>query len=364
MEDSMVYNIALTKIPGIGSKRARSLLSYCGSAQAVFEGPAPYIRNVPGFGARLSNELKNRAAFLKGAEKELKALQRKGITPIFISDKNYPRRLRHIPDSPIVLYSKGPADLNPSRSIAIIGTRKATDYGRLITDQIIDELAAYNVTIISGLAYGIDVTAHRRAVDIGLPTIGVMGTGFGQIYPSYHKSIANKMLESGGLLTELPYEKGPDKEHFPMRNRIIAGLSDAVLVVESAAKGGSIITANLALGYDRDVFAIPGRITDPLAAGCNQLIRHHKAFMVRGAEDIVRNMNWDVQKKAKQAKLFESLSTEEKSVVSIMKGREASYADELSVEAQMTCGEMASQLLVLELKGVVKSVPGNKFMLT
>ncbi len=363
MEDQMIYNIALTKLPGVGAKRARTLLSYCGSAQAVFDTPS-IVADVPGFGQTYAKGMKDNDSLLELAQKELTDLERKGIQAVFLSDPDYPRRLRHIPDSPIVLYKKGNANLNPERTIAIVGTRNATDYGRLITEQIIDGLAAYDVTIISGLAYGIDVTAHRRSVEKGLPTIGVMGTGFGQIYPSYHRSVAHQMLEKGGLLTEFSYEKGPEREHFPMRNRIIAGMSDAVLVVESAAKGGSMITAELALGYDRDVFAVPGRVTDPFAAGCNQLIRHHKAFMVRNSEDIVRNMNWDIQKKARQATLFASLEGKEKDVVELMKGREASYTDELAIAAKMTSGEMASYLLILELKGMVKSVPGNKYLLT
>ena len=363
MEDPMIYNIALTKLPGVGAKKARTLISYCGSAQAVFETPN-MVAEVPGFSKDYARGIKDSGVYLDIAEKELKSLERKGIKAVFLSDSDYPRRLRNIPDSPIVLYKKGEADLNPARTIAIVGTRNATDYGRLVTEQIIDGLTAYNVTIISGLAYGIDVTAHRRAVEIGLPTIGVMGTGFGQIYPSSHKGVAKQMLDKGGLLTEFSYDKGPEREHFPMRNRIISGMSDAVLVVESAAKGGSMITAELALGYDRDVFAVPGRVTDPFAAGCNQLIRHHKAFMVRDAEDIVRNMNWDIQKKARQASLFASLEGKEKDIVLLMKGREASYTDELAVEAKMTSGEMASYLLILELKGIVKPVPGNKYLLT
>lgn len=358
----MLYNIALTKLPGVGSKKARTLLSYCGSAQAIFENPDMVMEKMPGF-STTHKSLKDKTSLLDSAEIELEQLHKKGITPIFLSDAAYPRRLRHIPDSPIVLYYKGQADLNPQRTLAIVGTRAATDQGKIITEQIVQELAAYDVNIISGLAFGIDVTAHRKAVDLGIPTIGVMGTGHGMIYPSTHQSVANKMLQKGGLLTELSFRKGPEREHFPMRNRIIAGMSDAVLVVESAKKGGSIITAELALSYDRDVFAIPGRVNDPMSEGCNQLIRHHKAFMVRNADDIVRNMNWDLQKKAQQASLFITLSDEEKAVVNLMKGRDASFVDELSSEAGMTTGQMASYLLVLELKGVIKSVPGNKYLL-
>ncbi len=361
MEDRMLYNIALTKIPGIGSRRTRSLVNYCDNVQQYFQQP-DMVNEVPGLAA-YGKAFRDTSQYLESAEQELYCLQKHQIRPLFLTDDAYPRRLRHIPDSPPLLYYKGTADLNAPRMLAIVGTRNATEYGKRILEHIISALAEYDVTIVSGLAFGIDIAAHRQALRVGLPTIGVMGSGHRYIYPAEHRQTARMMEIQGGLLTELPYDTGPEREHFPMRNRILAGMSDAVLVVESAEKGGAMITANLAHKYGRNVLAIPGRVSDTYSAGCNKLIKTHKAQAVSDAGDILKIMNWGRAHKARQRRLFESLSAAEKQVVKLLQNTESKFVDELAATLRVPPGKMASYLLSLELKGVVKCLPGNRYTL-
>ncbi len=302
---------------------------------------------------------------LRSAEKEIKFIEQNSIKAFYFLNDDYPSRLKHFPDCPPILYYKGNANLNADRTIAVIGTRTPTPRGIAKCEEIVAGLQAYNPLVISGLAYGIDIAAHRKCLSDNLRTIGVVGHGLNLIYPYPHRKTAEEMATSGGILTEYPSNTLPDGRHFPMRNRIIAGLSDAVLVIETAEKGGSIITANIANSYHKDVFAIPGRSTDSFSSGCNLLIKSHKAALVENVEDIVYNLNWscDMQPTAIQGELFMELTDEEKVVLELLKPGDVFSIDRLTYESSITNSGMAALLLNLEFKGLIKSLPGKRYML-
>ncbi len=364
MKDDVLYQVALTMIPKVGAVTARNLISYCGGLEAVFRAKKRELMRVPGIGAQLAkNILESRA--LQQAEKEVRFMEKQGIQALFYLDRAYPDRLRPYPDSPILLYYKGDENLNSLRTVAVIGTRKPSPYGVHLCEELIAGLAPYGATIISGLAYGIDVTAHRRSVEVGLPTLGVLAHGLSRIYPAVHRSIARQMLDKGGLLTEYTSEVEPIREQFPMRNRIVAGLCDALVVVETGKSGGSMITANFANEYNKDVFAFPGRVNDVHAQGGHHLIKSHRAALIEHAEDLAYIMGWDegLQPKAVQQQLFVELSTDEKLIVDLLRQHEGASIDKLTYESRMTGSFMASVLLNLEFKGIIRSLPGKRYML-
>ncbi|MES2691207.1 MAG: DNA-processing protein DprA [Bacteroidota bacterium] len=252
--ENLVWQIALTQIPGIGDVLARNLVSYCGGIKEVFHQKKHKLLHIPGIGEKLAESIVHFKNF-KPAEAEQKFIEKHGIKTMFYLDKNYPKRLTHFPDAPVLLYSLGNADLDTGKIVGIVGTRKASDYGRSFTDELIEEVKPTGALIISGLALGIDVTAHRSAVKQALPTVGVMAHGLDRIYPAQHKNIARQMLENGGLLTEFTSGTNPDRENFPKRNRIVAGLCDVLVVVETGIKGGAMITAEIANSYGKDIMA-------------------------------------------------------------------------------------------------------------
>ena len=365
-EQETIYKIALKQTPQIGPVTARSLISYCGGVEQVFKASKKQLLKTPGVGEKTVDFLKSEDGFAVGlaqAEKELKHLEKHNIQVFFYTDEGYPQRLKHYTDSPILIYYKGNADLNHARIVGIVGTRKPTPQGMSICEELVEGLLPYNVLIISGLAYGIDITAHKKSVLTNTPTIGVMGHGFKTIYPRQHAKTANQMLENGGLISEFTYETEIAREHFPMRNRIIAGMSDALIVVETAQSGGSMITAQIANEYNKDVFAVPGRLKDKFSKGCNHLIKIHKAALIESAEDIAYVMRWSAEKEGRQTNLFVELSDLEKQIMSIIEQKEEAAIDLLSYEAKLKPGKMAAVLLELEFKGVVKSLPGKKYML-
>jgi DNA processing protein len=261
--------IAFTMIPLVGPIIGRQLIAYCGSIEAVFSESKRHLKTIPGIGEEIASQIIYASTTFEAAEEEINHLEKEKLDYVFYLDEAYPHRLNHIPDAPLLLYTKGNVNLHPERSVAIIGTRKPTVYGKSVTEEIIETLSPYDVTVISGLAYGIDITAHRTCLRVDIPTIGVMGSGMGNMYPDSHIPIAHKMMEKGGILTEFCYDTGPDAVNFPMRNRIVAGLCDVLVVIESGIKGGSMITAALANDYNKDVAAIPGRKIDRSSAGCN-----------------------------------------------------------------------------------------------
>ncbi|MCG8328372.1 MAG: DNA-processing protein DprA [Chitinophagales bacterium] len=362
MEEKL-YQIALTLIPQVGPITARNLISYCGGARAVFENRKKALLKIPGIGEQMCEYILNKQV-LAVAEKELQYVQENGISVLSYLDADYPSRLKPFPDSPSLLYYKGKASLNAQRHIAIVGTRKPTPQGIRLCEDLVADLKPYGVTIISGLAYGIDVTAHKNCLVEGIPTIGVLGHGLKEIYPPQHKKVAMEMIEKGGLLTEYPSDMRPDREHFPMRNRIVAALCDALVVVETQRKGGSMITADLANTYNKDVFAYPGRIKDKTSEGCNLLIKSHKAALIESASDLSYIMRWDLldAKRKVQQQLFIELDEREKLIVALLEKEESASIDQLTSKANISGSVMAAILLELEFKGVIKPLPGNRYV--
>jgi DNA processing protein len=363
MEEKL-YQIALTLIPKVGPVTARNLISYCGSPQAVFESTKKALLKIPGIGPQLCDNILNKEVFKK-AEQELVYIQQYDIQPLFYLDKQYPKRLQHLPDSPVLLYYKGTASLNATRNVAIVGTRKPSAHGVRICEELVEGLSKYNIHLISGLAYGIDITAHRHCLSLGMPTIGVLGHGLKEIYPPQHKNTAQEMIKHGGLLSEYPSYMRPDREHFPMRNRIVAGLCDALIVVETRRKGGSMITASMANDYNKDVFAVPGRLKDKSSEGCNWLIKAHRAALIERAEDVAYIMRWEAldNEKSVQHQLFIEYTEDEKIVVDLLKQQESASIDELTSKTKLASSKMAGLLLELEFKGAIRTLPGKRFVL-
>ncbi|RYD89385.1 MAG: DNA-protecting protein DprA, partial [Sphingobacteriales bacterium] len=281
------------------------------------------------------------------------------------TDQAYPKKLKACADAPLMLYYKGSADLNQQRMVAVIGTRKNTDYGLRVTEELVEGLQQMNVIIVSGLAFGIDVIAHRKALQQGIPTLGVMAHGLDSIYPSQHKHITRDMIKNGGLLTEYMSGTQPERFNFPMRNRIVAGMADATVVIETEEKGGAMITAKLAAGYNREVAAFPGRTIDRKSSGCNYLIRTNMAQMITGAADLMDMMNWSAPREpgTVQRRLFHHLSDDEMRIAGILEGAEGVHIDEILLKAGFSAPVLSSLLLSLELNGAVKSLPGKRYRL-
>jgi len=358
--------LALRFIPGIGDYLIRQLVSYCGSAEDVFKTPRGKLLKIPGVGEITANAILQGNVF-QAAEKELIKAEKESVEIIFYTDKKYPTRLRNIPDPPPILYTKGNINFENAKVVAIVGTRKATSYGKERVEEIAEALVSHGALIASGLAYGIDIHAHKQAIKHGLPTIGVMGSGMDVIYPATHKETAEKMFELGGLVTENPFGTKPDAHNFPQRNRIIAGLCDALIVVEAAVKGGALITAEIANSYNKDVFAFPGGIGEPFSEGCNNLIKTNKAHLLTSVKDLEYIMNWDAASSSKKVRPTFSLEAFDESEQVILKilieKKAAALIDELSWKSTLPISQLASVLLGLEFKGVVKSLPGKQYTL-
>jgi DNA processing protein len=366
MQDEHVYKVALGLTSGVGSALTRQLISYCGSPTQVFKSAKGKLLKIPGIGPKTAEALLNKENILE-AEKEVELAQKLGVQLLFYTDEHYPGRLKTIEDAPTLIYYKGNANLNANKIIGIVGTRKATSYGKNVTDEIVADLSAFHsVLVVSGLAYGIDVAAHKAALKHGVPTLGIMASGVDIIYPSSHTSTATQMLENGGLLTEYRLGTKPDAPFFPARNRIIAGISDALIVVEAAVTGGALITAEIANSYNKDIFAVPGNIGSTYSEGCNHLIRNHKANIFTGVKDLEYFMNWEenaTQKKQSITANYDQLEGEEKQIILQLQQNKEMLIDELSWKSQIPVGKLASVLLSLELQGLIKVLPGKKFML-
>lgn len=361
------YLLALTKLKGIGPRRSKILVSYSGGFEAVFNQSRRELLSIPGINdVNTKVILDTREQALKEANEELKYLDKNpDIYILPYTSEHYPDRFRQYEDCPLFLYFKGNIEsLQAKRTVGIVGTRDASSNGIDITRSIVSKLQEFGVTIISGLAYGIDTAAHQMSVELKVPTIGILGHGLDQIYPNANRKLALKMIDQGGLISEFPPGSRAAREHFPMRNRLVAALSDAVIVVESARKGGSMITANLANGYHKDVFAVPGRISDERSEGCNLLIKSHKANLYQSADDIAYIMGWDIdESQPRQMVMALDLTTEEQSIIDIIKELESASPDQLIYRLEMTLSQVSTQLLNLEFKGIVKSLPGKKYTL-
>lgn len=365
MPNELLYQIALTQIPNIGPVHAKTLVEHFGNAEDIFKAKLKTLSTVENIGDVCAESIKNFDDFSE-AENEIDFIEKYKIIPLFITDKKYPQRLLRCFDSPALLYYRGNTDLNSSKIISIIGTRSNTEYGKQVTEKLITGLQEQNVLVVSGLAFGIDAAAHKSAMQNNMPTVGVLAHGLDTIYPSQHKSLAKEMLQNGGLLTEFTQKTKPDKHNFPKRNRIVAGMSDATIVVETAIKGGSMITAELAYNYNRDVFAFPGKTTDNKSAGCNYLIKSKKAVLLTDAQELIEMLGWEKKKiKSKmQRELFIELPGDEKIIVDILKEKDAVHIDEIYFKSSLSSSTVAAAILNLELKNIVLSLPGKMYSLS
>jgi len=363
MHNDLKYQIGITLIDGIGDITAKKLIAYCGSVEGVFHEKKRALLKIPDIGRTAADAVVTQSVLLE-AEKEIEFINKRGITPLFYLDSLYPERLKYCDDSPVMLYCKGKMDLNRKRTISIVGTRSATPHGRRFCEDLVAQLKQNDVSIISGLAYGIDITAHKAAVKNGIETWAVVAHGNDRVYPELHHGVLEKMYENGGLVTEFVSGTNPDRENFPKRNRIIAGLSDAVVVIESAKKGGSLITAEIANSYNRDVFAVPGRLEDQYSSGCNWLIKTNKAVLLESTKDLEYVMGWEEKgkKPGAQKKLFLKLKPEERVLVELLSEQKLGI-DMLCLKSQLSTSKVAATLTELEFSGVVTCLPGKVFQL-
>jgi DNA processing protein len=365
VNSELLNQLALTLIPNIGDVQAKILINHFGDASSIFKAKKTLLEKIEGIGEVRANSIKKFDDFHL-AEHELKFIEKYKIKTLFLTDADYPKRLLNCYDSPTLLFYKGTADLNASKIISIVGTRSNTEYGKQFTDKLVKDLSDQNVLIISGLAHGIDAFAHKAALKNGLPTVGVVGHGLDKVYPTENTALAKDMVkDGGGILSEFFSGTKPDKHNFPLRNRIVAGLSDATVVVETNIKGGSMITAKLADAYNRDVFAVPGRTNDKASSGCNHLIKYNKAILLTDADELMDILGWKEKKKEKkqQKELFIELSAEEKQIVQLLQEKEMVHIDEINLQSGLSSSAAAAAILNLELQNVVASLPGKMYTL-
>lgn len=364
MPSELLYQIALTQVPNIGHVHTRTLVQHFGSASAVFAAKPSLLEKIEGIGSVRARSIKSFSKF-KDAEVEIKFIEKYNIQPLFITDAAYPQRLLHCYDAPALLFYKGTANLNASKIVAIVGTRNNTEYGKHVTEKLVKDLSAQDLIIVSGLAFGIDAIAHKCSIKHNIPTVGVVGHGLDQIYPAAHSGLAKDMIKhGGGLLTEYRSKTQPDKHNFPGRNRIVAGISDATVLVETGIKGGSMITAEIANSYNRDVFAIPGKLTDAKSEGCNHLIKTNKAILLTEAAELITVMGWDEKKitgKKQQKELFVELSEDEQRIVSLIQEKGSLHIDEINLMSNLSTSAVAAAILNLEMQGVVRVLPGKMY---
>jgi DNA processing protein len=361
-EDHLKFGIALNLIEGVGNVIAKTLIGYCGSPEEVFKSPIRHLEKIPNIGIELARRIKNFQDY-KTADTEVEWILKNNVNAHFYFDKSYPYRLKMCSDAPVIIYTNSKVDLNCKKVLSIVGTRKATHYGKSFTRELVSELSRYDCIVVSGMAYGIDIEAHKACLNFNVPTIGVVAHGLGQMYPAVHRKYANKMKESGGaLLSEFLHDAIANKENFPLRNRIITGLADAVIVVERGVSGGSIITANLANGYNREVFALPGSVYSEKSKGCNQLIKENKAYLIESINDLEYHLGWATRKSTdpQKEKLTAALSQNEKKVLKLLEEGEMGI-DELYHLSEIAMSDLALLLLDLEFKGFLDSLPGKRY---
>lgn len=359
--EELVFQIALELISGVGNKGAKQLMSYCGSASQVFRASKAALLKIPGVGAKMTEAVVASSPF-KEAEAIIHDCDKMGAEILHYTNPSFPKRLKHIQDAPNILYKKGNGDLNPTKSVAIVGTRKATEYGKQVTDKIVKDLSNIGVTVVSGLAYGIDIESHKSSLKNNLPTFAVLAGGLDRIYPSMHKKYAEQMLETGGIISESTPGIKPDPHLFPARNRIIAGMTDATIVVEAAIKGGALITANIADSYDKPVFAVPGDVGRPYSEGTNKLIASQKALIYTDIADLIYHLNWDMNDQVITPTTLPPLTEHEKLIFNLLSEFGSPMAiDIIAIKTHIPINQVASHLLSLEFKNLVKSMPGKKF---
>lgn len=360
--DEIKYVMALLLVQKVGHTLAKNLIVYAGSAEAVFREKKQALKKIPGVGEWIAQNIYQFSDFDR-VEEELAFIQRHHIKPLYYLSDDYPKRLKDLHDAPALLFFKGNGDLNRSKIIAVVGTRKATDYGKFVTKNIMEGLAPFNPCIVSGLAFGIDHIAHSSAITNNLENIAVLGHGLHTIYPFTHKNIARDITQNGGLLTEYFSGRKPDRENFPERNRIVAGMSDAVILVESGIKGGALITANIAYSYNREVFAFPGRTIDTFSEGCNFLIKTNKAVLIEKASDIAYNLCWDLPDNKRRLKINVETTDEEEQIINFLNGRDKTHFDMIIENINWPASRLSPVLMSLEMKGLIQTSPGNHYRL-
>ena len=362
-EQELLYALALQKTAKVGDILAKKLIRHCGSATAVLKEKKENLLKIDGIGTYVLSDIQN-VTNIKDAEKELLFIQKENIKVHYFLDETYPNRLQHCADSPILLFQKGNVNLNASKMISIVGTRKGTTYGTQFCEKLIEDLSPIQPTIVSGFAYGIDIVAQRAAVKNNIPTIGCLAHGLNQIYPKVHKRYMKSVEENGGFVTDFWSTSNPDRENFLKRNRLIAGMTQATIVIESAEKGGSLVTAHIANSYNRDVFAVPGRVGDTQSIGCNNLIKQQRAHILTSAADIVYLLGWELETEMiqpVQKQLFVDLNSDEASIHSYLQEKGKTVLDSIALACKLPIHKVAPILLQMEMKGVVKPLPGKLF---
>ena len=356
------YLLALQKAEGIGDIYAKKLIKYCGSAEAIFSEKSSNLLKIDGIGSKKLKGFKDKKLLLAKADKELEFITKNNVAVSAFTDKEYPERLKHAVDSPILIFQKGNIEFKQQRIISIVGTRNLTNYGRSFLEKFVEEIAKYNPLIVSGLAYGVDVLAHQLAIKNNLQTVAVLAHGLDRVYPSRHQNEAKKMQENGGLLTDFWSGSTPERANFIKRNRIVAGISQATIVIESASKGGSLITADIANSYNRDVFALPGRVSDLYSKGCNTLIKTNKAALLQSAKDLAYLLNWEKTKtKPIQKQLFVELDDNETIIYNYLLKEGKQILDIIALHNNLPIFKVSSLLLNMELKGVIRPLHGKLF---
>lgn len=359
--EELIHTMGLTFLCGVGPKRAKKLLAKVGDVETLFRLSDQQLSNRLDLPIERIRSFKRTDALSK-AHLEHEQINRRGISVHSYLDSTYPRRLKQCEDAPLLVYSMGNFETNPIRSIAIVGTRNHTSYGNRLTVELVETLKQIDVQVVSGLAHGVDTIAHRSALDVGIQTVGVLGHGLDRIYPAANRGLAKRMLSNGGLITEYITGTDPDREHFPMRNRIVAGMVDAVVVVESMVTGGSLITASLANDYNRDVFAFPGNIGEPFSAGCNRLIKDNKAMLVESGSDVLTLMNWNPSfEQNKQQQCLVELTEPEKLVYELVLPQQKEHIDVLAVRSRIPISNLNVILFHLEMKGFLRQLPGKLY---
>ena len=362
-ENELRYTLALQRVPNLGDITAKKLLKIIGSAEGIFKEKKSNLLKIDGIGLFKLKELSEKIQ-LDEADSEIQFIRENTIDYCYFQDKAYPENLKNCIDGPILFFQKGNIDIQNKKLISIVGTRNITSYGKSFCRKLVEDLAPLNPVIVSGLAYGVDITAHRSALENGLQTIACLAHGLNQIYPKSHKKYIDEIEKNGGLITEFWTSDSFDRNNFLKRNRIIAGISQATIVIESAKKGGSLVTADIANSYDREVFALPGRASDSQSQGCLNLIKTQQAHLFTSAADLIYMLNWDLEEskpKPRQTQLFLELTDEEKMIFDFLNGKDKELLDTISIACKLPTFKIASLLLNMEMKGIIRPLPGKLF---
>jgi DNA processing protein len=363
VRDELIAVLRLQNIPNIGDVTAKKLIAHCGSPAAIFQDRKQRLQKIDGVGSRVLRHLMDKA-HLEAAERELEYIGKYDIEYTYFMDKDYPSYLKHCVDSPVLLFKKGKIDLEGKKIISVVGTRNITSYGMSFCEAFIEEIAPLDPVIVSGFAYGVDICIQKAAIKHGLQTIGCLAHGLNQIYPKAHSVYGAEVERNGGFLTEFWSTSNPERENFLRRNRVIAGISEATIVIESAEKGGSLVTAEIANGYNRDVFAVPGRVNDKYSTGCHNLIKQQRAHMLTSASDLIYMLGWELEEKQQQPvqkQLFVEMDVTEKAIYDHLQKKGRQLLDSIALDCKLPIFKVSSILLNMEMKGVVRPLPGKLF---